>query len=295
MESALLTLALPLFAFRAFQALRAEQELRAPSIDTDPAVCAELSANGSYLSRMEFMLDHCAAAVGTACSAQQPTLHDVHHDASECARWAASRQCAANPGFMLQECNASCGSLLLQRHAATRRMQRLASRLAVPPAWRRDDDEGNCSTVDAATCLKDAERQMRLCPVSCLGLSAPDNSSAHSCQQWAQRDECFKNAGFMQEDCASTCSEHAYREQTQLRLARNTLGGAKHATDALVAGATLLAAACLDALWRRLRFGRQHGSWRSAQPSVGVPRLPCVLVSSYFFLEALCSLQSRLA
>ena len=81
------------------------------------------------------------------------------------------------------------------------------------------------SDDDAAACLEDAERMMRLCPASCLGLGIPDNSSSHSCQLWAQRDECVKNAGFMKDACASTCSEHLFREQTKLRLARNTLGG----------------------------------------------------------------------
>ena len=80
---------------------------------------------------------------------------------------------------------------------------------------------------------------MRLCPASCLGLGIPDNSSSHSCQLWAQRDECAKNAAFMKDACASTCSEHLFREQTKLRLARNTLGGAKHAMDALAAAGLL--------------------------------------------------------
>ena len=78
-------------------------------------------------------------------------------------------------------------------------MQLLAVRLAVPAAWQRDDEASNCSTVDASACLGDAERMMRLCPASCLGLAAPDNSSSHSCQLWAQRDECIKNGGYMKD------------------------------------------------------------------------------------------------
>ena len=225
MEISLLALAPLLFAARAFLALQAEQELHAPSIDADPAMCSQLGANNSYLSHVQFMLDRCPATVSTACTAQQAALHDAHHDPAECERWAVSRQCDSNPSFMTEQCNASCGELLLQQHAASLRMQLLAVRLAVPAAWQRDDEAANCSTVDASACLEDAERMMRLCPASCLGLGAPDNSSSHSCQLWAQRDECIKNAGYMKDACASTCSEHLFREQTRLRLARNTLGG----------------------------------------------------------------------
>ena len=46
-----------------------------------------------------------------------------------------------------------------------------------------------------------------------------------TCASWARGGECDKNAGFMKDACASTCSEHLFREQTKLRLARNTLGG----------------------------------------------------------------------
>jgi hypothetical protein len=82
-----------------------------------------------------------------------------------------------------------------------------------------------------------------------------------------------------------------------------TAGGAKHAMDALAAAGTLLVAALLGKLRRRLlpwlpswlQHGHQRGSWRPPQPVVGVPALPCVLVASYFLCEALCSLQSRLA
>ena len=250
MEISLLALAPLLFAAHAFLALQAERELHAPSIDAEPAVCSQLGANGSYLSHAQFMLDRCPATVSTTCTAQQAALRDMHHDAAECERWAVSRQCDSNPGFMREQCNASCGELLLQQHAASLRMQLLAVRLAVPAAWQRDDEASNCSTVDASACLGDAERMMRLCPASCLGLAAPDNSSSHSCQLWAQRDECIKNGGFMKDACASTCSEHlfreqvslsltsiltptptlnltlaVFREQTRLRLARNTLGG----------------------------------------------------------------------
>jgi len=307
MEISLLALAPLLFAARAFLALRAEQELHAPGIDADPVVCSQLGANYSYLSRAQFMLERCPATVSTTCTAQQAALRDGHHDPAECKRWAVSRQCASNPSFMTEQCNASCGELLLQQHAARLRMQLLAVRLAVPAAWQRDDAAANCSSVDAAACLEDAERMMRLCPASCLGLGIPDNSSSHSCQLWAQRDECVKNAGFMKDACASTCSEHLFREQTKLRLARNTLGGAKHALDALAAAGLLLVAALLRTLLRtlrrrppswlpsRLHLGQQRDAWRAPQPAVGVPALPCALVASYFACEALCSLQSRLA
>ena len=197
MEISLLALAPLLFAARAFLALRAEQELHAPSIDADPVVCSQLGTNYSYLSRAQFMLERCPATVSTTCTAQQVALRDAHHDPAECKRWAVSRQCASNPSFMTEQCNASCGELLLQQHAARLRMQLLAVRLAVPAAWQRDDAAANCSSVDASACLEEAERMMRLCPASCLGLGIPDNSSSHSCQLWAQRDECVKNAGYM--------------------------------------------------------------------------------------------------
>eukprot|EP00964_Phaeocystis_antarctica_P101739 scaffold67230_cov61-Phaeocystis_antarctica.AAC.4 len=65
-----------------------------------------------------------------------------------------------------------------------------------------------------------------------------------------------------------------------------TPGGAKHAADALVAAGTLLAAALLSKLRRRLpswlQRGHQRGSWRAPQPTVGVPALPCALVASYY-------------
>ena len=225
MALSLLALAPLLFAARAFLALQTEQELHAPSIDADPDVCSQLGANGSYVSHVQFMLDRCPATVSTACTAQQAALRDAHPDPAQCERWAASRQCDSNPSFMAEQCNASCGELLLHQHAASLRMQLLAVRLAVPAAWQHDDEAVNCSTADASACFEDAERMMRLCPASCLGLGTPDNSSSHSCQLWAQRDECIKNAGYMKDACASTCSEHLFREQTRLRLARNTLGG----------------------------------------------------------------------
>ena len=42
---------------------------------------------------------------------------------------------------------------------------------------------------------------------------AADNMSAHSCQLWARRDECLKNAEYMASSCSTTCSEHLFREQ----------------------------------------------------------------------------------
>ena len=69
-----------------------------------------------------------------------------------------------------------------------------------------------------------------------------------------------------------------------------TPGGAKHATDALAAAGTLLAASLLSKLRRRLpswlpswlQLGHQRGSWHTPQPAVGVPALPCALVASHY-------------
>eukprot|EP00966_Prymnesium_polylepis_P294790 6807443-Prymnesium_polylepis.1 len=94
--------------------------------------------------------------------------------------------------------------------------------------------------------------------------------------------------------CASTCSEHLYREQTRLRLAHNTLGFAKHARDCGGALVVLAAAFALDALRRRLRPCESSPATRTP-PAVGVPALPCALVTTYFFVEAACGLQSRRA
>ncbi|KAL1512002.1 hypothetical protein AB1Y20_005277 [Prymnesium parvum] len=288
MEYALLALAPVLFAARALLCLSQELRLASPA-DDDPAACAQLASSGASLLNASHMLSHCAHTLATSFTLAG--LVDVH-DAAECERWPAGQHCSTNPAFMIASCNASCGALLLRRVVSSRRQRTLAMRLGLPPEWLHDSDAHECSGTTASECLSQPERYMRLCPSTCLGLAAADNTSAHSCQQWAQRGECAKNHLFMSSACASTCSEYVYREQMRLQLSRNSLAARKHVGDCLAAAALLLAAGGIRALWRWL-CPTARLSWRPA-PSC-VPALPCALVTCYFFVDGVCSLQSRIA
>lgn len=90
----------------------------------------------------------------------------------------------------------------------------------------------------------------------------------------------------MMEACATTCTEFVFRDQMQLRLSRNEFDGYRHFRDLFHAGLGLLLAAGVEAAWRWL-----ISSDARVPPSSA---LPCLLVTSYFLIDGLCSIQQRI-
>jgi hypothetical protein len=128
-----------------------------------------------------------------------------------CAMWAATGECAANPSFMFASCLQSCTTCDVEGDSARNRTRaEMRQRLEVGSCY---DDASDCeSRVSVGGCHDGSETALR-CASSChacgfsklLEQAYGCVDTDPMCEQWAAAGECQTNVGFMRSSCAKSC------------------------------------------------------------------------------------------
>ena len=92
------------------------------------------TANGGAASAPADSLDESDASDQPSGHGGKPPPVDTHPNGSECAAWAGSGQCKANPGFMLVSCAFSCAKLEYAKERYNRRCPKPDDYTAALPA-----------------------------------------------------------------------------------------------------------------------------------------------------------------
>lgn len=142
-------------------------------------------------SSTDLLSYHCFSNIVVAESSTDATNTGVCADTEEqCANWASSGECRANPGYMRVHCRQSCQTCLdghggsntqIAPDAETRLA--VAQRLAATTRYLQGQVDIGTGAMLGETCR---------------------NSDAR-CTLWAVQGECDANANFMQDECAAAC------------------------------------------------------------------------------------------
>ncbi|KAL1504494.1 hypothetical protein AB1Y20_010899 [Prymnesium parvum] len=126
---------------------------------------------------------------------------------SHCEFWRGEGHCESNRVFMRAECQRSCG--VCDLHAA-----RAAKKPSLPPqaeggpSKQRDgceDHDRNCKEWAAKDeCRTNPGFMRKKCPASCGACARCEDKSA-DCKGWRDHGQCEQNAAFMRESCRAAC------------------------------------------------------------------------------------------
>ncbi|XP_019631584.1 PREDICTED: uncharacterized protein LOC109475422 [Branchiostoma belcheri] len=107
-----------------------------------------------------------------------------------CAGWAASGECDANPGYMLSECAQSCG--LCSRSGSARSCQ---------------DNHDSCAYwASIGECQANPNYMLNYCQLSCSVCTAGCSDNNQNCGFWASIGECAANPNYMLVNCQLSCN-----------------------------------------------------------------------------------------
>ena len=145
------------------------------------------------------------------------SCRDAHET---CAEWAASGECEANPGFMLQSCLHSCTTCA---DDVIPRNRTLAEKRARVMDGACDDEAEDCEERAAAgACHNGSDAPLR-CAHTCraCGFSKVVKEAFEcedtntNCADWAASGECTRNLAFMASSCAASCDGACRRKRAK--------------------------------------------------------------------------------